>query len=112
MSNMTKMLGKIIRELREKQKVSREEICNNAGIAHRTLVRIETEESYKTSCENIISICNALDVSVDKLLRKAGIIKSKYPPVKEVIKEDPNLDSESKKILLELYDKLITKTKS
>ena len=95
-----------MRKFREKQKLSREDICKRAGIAHRTLFRIETEESYQTSCENIISICKALEISVDKVLREAGIIESRYPPVNEVIQEDPHLDEDSKRLLIEMYKKL------
>ena len=61
------LIGKHIREYREKKGISQEEIADTLGISWRHFNYIEHGER-KTSIDMIVSIANALDVTTDDLL--------------------------------------------
>lgn len=60
-------IGKKLREAREKQGLSRDELVKKAGITVNTLYKIETGKMPKPSFEIVKKLSQALDISLDEL---------------------------------------------
>lgn len=62
------LLGKKIKELRLKQKLSQDELARKADIPYTTLTKIETGVIKKPSVYVVAKIAKALNISLDKLI--------------------------------------------
>ncbi len=62
-------LGKKIKELRLKQKLSQDELARKADVPYTTLTKIETGIIKKPSVYVVAKIAKALEISVDKLIK-------------------------------------------
>ena len=60
-------IGKKLREAREKQGLSRDELVKKADITVNTLYKIETGKMPKPSFEIVKKLSQALDISLDEL---------------------------------------------
>lgn len=65
-SDVKKLFGKRIQELRKSQKMSQEKLAEIIGIEANNLSRIENGKNYPTA-ENTAKIALALNVSIDEL---------------------------------------------
>lgn len=66
MSDVKKLLGKRIQEIRKQKGISQEALAESVGIEPNNLSRIENGRSYPNP-ENLAKIADSLNVSVDKL---------------------------------------------
>lgn len=61
--------GKILKEMRLKRNMSREELAKKIGISAKAISQIETGKK-STSLKVLVEICNALEVSAECFLLK------------------------------------------
>ncbi len=66
------MIGKNIRALRQKRKLSQEKLARLTDISLNTLTKIESGFTKRPSIQTIHKIAKALDVSLDKLVEDKG----------------------------------------
>jgi len=62
-------LGKKIKELRLKQKLSQDELARKADVPYTTLTKIETGIIKKPSVYVVAKIAKALNISMDQLVK-------------------------------------------
>ena len=62
------MLGKNIKELRQKRKLSQEKLARLTDISLNTLTKIESGFTKRPSIQTIHKIAKSLEVSLDKLV--------------------------------------------
>ncbi len=62
------MIGKNIKELRQKRKLSQEKLARLADISLNTLTKIESGFTKRPSIQTVKKIADALEVSIDKLV--------------------------------------------
>jgi len=62
-------LAKNIRKLREKKNISQDKLSKLAGIAHNTIIKIETGLIKNPKIETVQNIADALGVSLDELTK-------------------------------------------
>ena len=62
-------LGEKIKKLMENKKLTRNQLSKQISISESTLFKIETGGIKKPSFENISEIANALNISLDSLLK-------------------------------------------
>lgn len=67
-STILEKFGEKVREERLKQNLSQEELAARAGV-HRTYIGMIERAEKNITLENIEKIGNALDISLDKLMR-------------------------------------------
>jgi len=68
--NSSIILKSIIKEEREKQKLSLSELAQRSGHAVSTLLAIEDDKTSNPSCQTIADICVALGLSLNKLKQR------------------------------------------
>ncbi len=61
-------IGKRIKELRGKAKISQDKLSKKADIPFSTLVKIEAGYTPNPSMETLVKIADAFDVGLDELL--------------------------------------------
>ena len=61
-------LGKRIKELRGKIKISQDQLSKKANIPFSTLVKIEAGYTPNPSMETLIKIADAFDIGLDELI--------------------------------------------
>jgi len=66
------MLGKNIKELRQKRKLSQEKLARLTNISLNTLTKIESGFTKRPSIQTVHKIAKALDISLDKLVEIKG----------------------------------------
>ncbi len=66
MNNLKLQFGKRIKELRERKKLSQEQLAEMVNMESRHISRIETGNSF-TTIENINNIANALNVTISEI---------------------------------------------
>jgi len=66
MSNIN--LGKRIKELRTKLKISQDQLAKKANIPFSTLVKIEAGYTPNPSMETLIKIADAFEITIDELV--------------------------------------------
>jgi len=66
MSNMN--LGKRIKELRTKLKISQDQLAKKANIPFSTFVKIEAGYTPNPSMETLIKIADAFEITIDELI--------------------------------------------
>lgn len=63
------MLGKRIRELRNKKELSQEKLARLADVSYNTIVKIEAGDSKNPTFQTMVGISKALGVSLDDLAK-------------------------------------------
>ncbi len=66
------MIGKNIRVLRQKRKLSQEKLARLTDISLNTLTKVESGFTKRPSIQTIHKIAKALDVSLDRLVEDKG----------------------------------------
>ena len=66
------MIGKNIRALRQRKKLSQEKLARLTDISLNTLTKIESGYTKRPSIQTIHKIAKALDVSLDELVEGAN----------------------------------------
>ncbi len=97
-------LGTFIRQQRERANLSLRRLADKADISNPYLSQIE-RGIRKPSAEILKSLSRALEISANSLYKKAGLIDEELAPtsVFEAIWADERLDTEQKKVLLDMY---------
>ncbi|PIX91977.1 hypothetical protein CO134_02010 [Candidatus Kuenenbacteria bacterium CG_4_9_14_3_um_filter_39_14] len=62
-------LAKNIRKLREKKNISQDKLSKLAGIAHNTIIKIETGLIKNPKIETVQKIADAFGISLDELTK-------------------------------------------
>ncbi len=62
------MLGKNIKSLRKKHKLSQEKLAQKAGITYSTLIKIETGANDNPTIKTLAKIAKVFDVKLDDLV--------------------------------------------
>ena len=62
-------LAKNIRKLREKRNISQDKLSKLAGIAHNTIIKIETGLIKNPKIETVQNIADAFGISLDELTK-------------------------------------------
>ena len=62
------MIGEKIKELREDKGISQYRLAELTGINRSTINRYENGSIQKISCDNLIKICEALDIDIKELI--------------------------------------------
>ena len=63
-----KMIGEKIKEIREEKGITQYRLSQLTGINRSTIKRYEENYIKKISLENLIKICNALEVDIKEIL--------------------------------------------
>lgn len=66
------MIGKNIKRLRRRRKLSQEKLARLTDISLNTLTKIESGFTKKPSIETVIKLAKALNISIDELVRVDG----------------------------------------
>ncbi len=66
--NLNNLLGRKIKELRLKKKLSQDELARKADVPYTTLTKIEIGVIKKPSVFVVAKIAKALNISLDKLI--------------------------------------------
>ena len=69
MSKQKNSLAENLRELREKKGLSQDRLAKLADVANNTIIKIEQGENRNPTLETLKKIANALDVSIDELIK-------------------------------------------
>lgn len=64
------MIGENIKKYRKKKGLSQDKLCKLADVTHTTLAKIESGVNINPTIRTLVKIANALEVSVDNLLRE------------------------------------------
>jgi len=62
-------LSKNVKRLREAKGLSQEKLARLADVANNTLIKMETGENKNPTLETLKKVAQALDVSVDELIK-------------------------------------------
>lgn len=98
-------LGTFIREQREAAQISVRQLAKRAGVSNPYLSQVE-RGLRKPSAEMLAQIAHGLQISVETLLTKAGILDpgaEPTPVVIDAIRADPALTDGQKASMLEIY---------
>jgi transcriptional regulator with XRE-family HTH domain len=100
-------LGAFIRDQREAAQISVRQLAKRAGVSNPYLSQIE-RGLRKPSAEMLAQIAHGLQISVETLLAKAGILDATAPPdaapsVIAAIRADQGLTDRQKTSMLEIY---------
>lgn len=66
------MIGKNIKRLRRRRKLSQEKLARLTDISLNTLTKIESGFTKKPSIETVIKLAKALNISIDELVKVDG----------------------------------------
>jgi transcriptional regulator with XRE-family HTH domain len=61
-------LGKNIRTLRNKHKMTQSDLAKKSGVSFYTIVKIELDQNKNPKIKTTAKIADALDISIDELL--------------------------------------------
>ncbi len=99
-------VGAFIREQRERAEISIRKLAELADVSNPYLSQIE-RGLRKPSADVLQQVANALRISVETLYVRAGILPDddrRTSTVSEAIEHDPDLTSEQKTALLNVYE--------
>ncbi len=68
----SKVLSKNIKKLREQAGLSQDQMARKAGIPYSTYLKIENGVTPNPSIQTVLSIAEALDISLDKLVGRTS----------------------------------------
>jgi len=74
---MAKRLGEVIRDLRERAKISQSTLSREAGLSPTILSRLEAGERAGIQFESLCRIAQALEVGLDEIAIEAGLLPGK-----------------------------------
>ncbi len=69
MSKQEFVLAENIKKLREKKGLSQDRLAKLADVANNTIIKIEQGENRNPTLETLKKIANALNVSIDELIK-------------------------------------------
>lgn len=97
-------LGAFIREQRTAAQISIRQLAVKAGVSNPYLSQVE-RGLRKPSADILAQIARGLQISVESLLAKAGILEEDgdAPAVVQAIRADPQLTERQKASLLDIY---------
>jgi transcriptional regulator with XRE-family HTH domain len=101
-------LGEFIREQRNLGQLSLRKLSEQAGVSNPYLSQIE-RGLRKPSAEVLRRVARALEISSEELYVRAGILdeRDEHPDLGAVIRRDPDLTEEQKKIMIQLYESFV-----
>ncbi len=67
--NNNEAIGDKIKQLRNKQGLTQDELARKANLPYTTLTKIETNVITKPSIQTVMKIANGLGVSIDNLIK-------------------------------------------
>ena len=67
--NNNETIGDKIKQLRNKQGLTQDELARKADLPYTTLTKIETDVITKPSIQTVMKIANGLGVSLDDLMK-------------------------------------------
>lgn len=73
---MKQTFGQVLRELRRSKGISQRGLAGKAGVDFSYISKIENDRLPPPAADTIVKICDALEVSPDKLLTLSGKIPS------------------------------------
>jgi len=68
--NNNETIGDKIKQLRNKQGLTQDELARKADLPYTTLTKIETNVIIKPSIQTVMKIANGLGVSIDELTKQ------------------------------------------
>jgi transcriptional regulator with XRE-family HTH domain len=71
---MKQTFGQVLRELRRSKDVSQRDLAEKVGVDFSYISKIENDRLPSPAADTIVKICQALEVSPDKLLALSGKI--------------------------------------
>ena len=74
---MKQTFGQVLRELRRSKGISQRDLAEKVGVDFSYISKIENDRLPSPAADTIVKICEALEVSPDKLLALSGKIPSK-----------------------------------
>ena len=101
-------LGEFIREQRNLGQLSLRKLSEKADVSNPYLSQIERGLRHP-SAEILRQIARALEISSEELYVRAGILdeRDEHPDLGSVIRRDPDLTEEQKKIMIQLYESFV-----
>ena len=101
-------LGEFIREQRNLGQLSLRNLSEQAGVSNPYLSQIE-RGLRKPSAEVLRRVARALEISSEELYVRAGILdeRDEHPDLGAVIRRDPDLTEDQKKIMIQLYESFV-----
>ncbi len=98
-------LGEFIRDQRTQAQISLRQLAAKAGVSNPYLSQVE-RGLRKPSADILAQIAHGLQISVESLLTRAGILEhgDDVPAVVEAVNADPLLTERQKVSLLEIYN--------
>jgi len=108
LENRWRDLGEFIREQRKLGELSLRKLSEQAGVSNPYLSQIE-RGLRKPSAEVLRRVARALEISSEELYVRAGILDERddHPDLGAVIRRDPDLTEEQKKIMIQLYESFV-----
>ncbi|AZI58925.1 XRE family transcriptional regulator [Nakamurella antarctica] len=102
--NPVRDLGEFIRDQRTTAQISLRQLAAKAGVSNPYLSQVE-RGLRKPSADILAQIAHGLQISVESLLTKAGILEhgDDVPDVITAVNADPLLTERQKSSLLEIY---------
>ncbi len=98
-------LGALLREERRAAGLSQRELAERAKVSNAYLSQVE-RGLYRPSAQVLKSIADALQVSVESMYARAGLLdddSTPEPDVEQAISLDDSLTAEQKEALIRLY---------
>jgi len=99
--------GEAFKKLREELNLTYRDVSKMSGASTRTLLRFENDTAYNIGFLTLLSLCSALGITLEDLLREAGMISSAIAPTDKAIEADPKLSADDKQMLLQIYRRCI-----
>jgi len=67
--NNSETIGAKIKQLRNKQGLTQDELARNSDLPYTTLTKIETNVITKPSIQTVLKIAKGLGISIDELMK-------------------------------------------
>ncbi len=67
--NNNETIGDKIKQLRNKQGLTQDELARKANLPYTTLTKIETNVITKPTIQTVVKIANGLGISIDELMK-------------------------------------------
>lgn len=67
--NNNETIGDKIKQLRNKQGLTQDELARKADLPYTTLTKIETNVITKPSIQTVVKVANGLGISIDDLMK-------------------------------------------
>lgn len=67
--NNNETIGSKIKQLRNKQKLTQDELARKSNLPYTTLTKIETNVITKPTIQTVMKIAKGLEISIDELIK-------------------------------------------